>query len=174
MVKRFFTFYIFTLIVVTLFMFISFVFNLYEKDFELVIPNSIMLISMNNIGVFGKTLGFSIVSFGFLGTILVTINLAIISSNLVSIITIYGLKTFLLVMLYGIVELGYIPIVACATLEVIDIFKIIYNKNSIDKTVLLKIKEKIIYVINLSVIGVFILLLAGLLEYIVSKFIYVI
>ncbi|MCR1900721.1 hypothetical protein [Ligilactobacillus apodemi] len=169
MLKRFVVLYCSTLGVLFMSVCLSLFFRWYDTNFRLVIPDKIYSIYLNNVGVFGRTILLSIASFGFLGIILLISNIIVLSTNLASIIAVYGFGRLSLVMIYGVLELAYIPISICAIIELWSIAKLIYRNKRITKVLLLNVAEKFRNIFILSVTGVFVLIFASVLEFLIGK-----
>ncbi|WGN90317.1 hypothetical protein [Ligilactobacillus faecis] len=169
MLKKISLLYCITLLVMGCLIIFSLYFKWYDSSFELVISKSILEIFLNNIGVFGKIVMLSIISFGFLGSILIMSNLLILAVNVSGILAIYGLKKFLLVMCYGLFELSYLPVSMYLIIQIVDIFLDIYKNKSLSIKYFFKFSGQVKNFIRVLIIEMFILMFASVLEFYIGE-----
>lgn len=168
MVKKFAFFYVSTIIVLATIIWVNLHFELYDTSFEFSIPESVYPIAINNIGLFARIVILSLFSFGFLSILLIFINIIVLSNNLASIIFLQGFVKLPSILFYGLIEISYIPLSLCIIWESITIFKIIFKNNTINKAVVSLILVHLYKILELSSIGVVILLIGSMLEFFVG------
>lgn len=144
----------------------------YDGEFELVIPDNLFDLIINNLSVFGKIILLSLISFGILGIGLVGVNLVILSVNLTSLYIIYGVKKFAWVVFYGIFEISFIPISLLIIVEIYKIYKTLYSHQRISSNLIKFIGKRLDKILKLASIGVGLIIGSSILEFIVGNYIW--